>query len=228
MQRIKGKTASWEVYSSVKVRPPFIIRADGRGFKKVLAGCKKPYDLDFARAISGSAAKLFEESGLSPLLAYTFSDEVSLLFTDSPFDGRVEKLDSVIASFLSGALSLSLGRVVSMDARAIPICLKEAQDYLSERQDEAWRNHVFSYGFYSLSCDGKSPAEAMEELRYLKESEIHEMLFQRGVNLAKSPSWERRGVLVYRKKGKVVQDWEIPLFSSEEGQRFLEEIIGSS
>ena len=59
----------------------------------------------------------------------------------------------------------------------------------------------------------------------MKESEIHELVFRRGINLAKTPAWERRGVLIYRKEGKVIEDWELPLFGSEEGKRLLGEII---
>jgi tRNA(His) guanylyltransferase len=226
MQRIAGKTASWEIYSGLKARGPLMVRADGRGFKKVLEGCQKPYDLEFARSISGAAQLFLSDSGLDPALAFVFSDEVNLLFWDAPLGGRVEKLDSLIAGFLSGALSLSLKRVVSMDCRVIPICESEARDYLIERQDETWRNHIFSYGFYALISDGQSPSQAMEALRGMKESQIHELLFKRGINLSKTPAWERRGVLVYRKGGEIILDWEPPLFRSNEGAKLLDEIAG--
>ena len=226
MERLKGN--SREVYSELRARPPVIIRADGRGFRKILENFEKPYDEGFARSMASGTARLFEESGLTPDLAFLFSDEISLLFTDLPFGGRIEKLDSVIPSFLSGALSLELGRVVSMDARVIPFCPSEISDYLGERQDETWRNHVFSYGFYSLVNEGKTPEESMKVLRGMSESEIHEFMFRRGVNLARTPAWQRRGTLVYRKNGRVFQDWDVPLFRSEEGLKLLSDITGIS
>ncbi len=225
MQRLSGKTTSWEIYSQIRARPPLIVRADGRGFKKLLEDRKKPYDLDFARAIVTAAIRLFDSSGLSPALAFVFSDEINLFFLETPFAGRVEKIDSVIASFLSGALSLILGCVVSMDCRIIPICEGEVVEYLAERQDETWRNHVFSYGFYMLVGGGKNRDEAMSELRGMRESEIHELVFQRGINLAKTPAWERRGVMIYRTDEKITENWELPLFRSQEGQKLLCEII---
>ena len=228
MQTLNGKTDSWEIYSQIKVRPPLIVRADGRGFKKLLQDRKKPFDLNFAKSIVSSAARLFDSSGLSPALAFVFSDEVNLLFLDAPFAGRIEKIDSIIASFISSVLSLDLGYVVSMDSRVIPVYEGEVAEYLRERQDETWRNHVFSYGFYMLVGDGKSRDQAMSELRGMKESEIHELLFGRGINLAKTPAWERRGVLVYRKDSRISEDWELPLFGSEEGKRLLGEIITES
>lgn len=225
MQRLKGKTTSWEIYSELRSRAPIVARADGRGFRKLLEDCKKPYDIDFARSMVAATVGLFQDSGLSPALAFTFSDEISLLFLEAPFSGRVEKIDSLVAGFLSSALSLAMGRAVSMDCRVIPLCESEVVEYLAERQDETWRNHVFSYGFYMLIEDGLTNAEAMEKLRKVREHEIHELVFQKGVNLAKTPAWERRGVMVYRKDGGVVEDWGLPLLRSEEGQRLLEEIV---
>jgi tRNA(His) guanylyltransferase len=228
MQRISGKTVSWEIYSGLKVRFPLIIRADGRGFKKILESSKKPYDMDFARSMVSATVNLFQDSGFSPALAFTFSDEVSLLFLDALFAGRVEKIDSVIAGFLSGALSLALRRAVSMDCRVIPVCKSEIVEYLAERQAETWKNHVSSYGFHILMKEGMSGVQAMEHLRGMREHKIHELVFRKGVNLAKTPAWERRGILIYRKNGEIVQNWDIPLLNSEEGQKLIDEIISGN
>jgi tRNA(His) guanylyltransferase len=225
MPKRSARAASWEIYSEIKARAPVVVRADGRGFKKILESWKKPYDLEFARSLTGASVAFFSQSGLSPALAFAFSDEISLLFLEAPFLGRVEKLDSVVSGFLSGALSLVLGRVLAMDCRTIPLCRDEIADYLAERQDEAWRNHVFSYGFYMLLADGLSSSQAMERLRGIRESEIHELVFAKGVNLAKTPAWERRGVLVYRRGGQIVEDWELPLFSEDAGRRYLREVL---
>jgi tRNA(His) 5'-end guanylyltransferase len=225
MQRLSAKTAEWEIYSQLKVRSPIVVRADGRGFRKVLEDCKKPYDLDFARCMVRAAERLFLDSGIAPNLAFTFSDEISMVFQQAPFAGRVEKVDSVIAGFLSASLSLDLGRVVCMDCRIIALCENEIIDYLVERQDETWRNHVFSYGFYMLMKEGLTAFAAMERLRGMKESEIHELVFQKGTNLSKTPVWEKRGILVYRKDEKLVQDWEPKLFRDEEGHKLLRSIL---
>jgi len=65
-------------------------------------------------------------------------------------------------------------------------------------------------------------------LRGLSGPQIHELVFQKGINLAKTPAWERRGVMVYRKEGKVESDWNLPLYSSVEGSIFLKKIVGST
>lgn len=228
MQRPSQKSASWEIYSSLKARAPLVARADGRGFKNILAGCKKPYDEAFASAMVTSASGLFEDSGLNPVLAFTFSDEINLVFLAAPFGGRIEKIDSLVAGSLSAALSLQLARPVSLDCRTIPLCREEIRHYLIERQNETWINHVFSYGFYMLRDEGLNQIQAMERLRGMKEYEIHELVFQKGINLAKTPSWERRGMLIYRDGKKIIQDWQLPLFSSQEGEKLLSEIISSA
>lgn len=205
-----------------------VVRADGRGFKKILESWRKPYDLEFARSMAGGIVTFFSLSGLSPALAFTFSDEISILFLEAPFAGRLEKLDSVVSGFLSAALSLALGQVLAMDCRTIPLCQDEIAEYLGERQDEAWRNHVFSYGFYMLRADGIDSSHAMEQLRGMKESAIHELVFAKGVNLARTPAWERRGILVYRRDGRIAQDWELPLFAEADGKEYLKEVLQSS
>lgn len=214
-----------EIYSGLRVRAPFFIRADGRGFRKLLKDADKPYDLDFARTMVKAARYLMEEVGPSPRLAYLFSDEASLLYLDEPFGGRLEKLISVIPSVLSGRISLSLGRAVGLDGRAILVCPDQVAAYLKEAQDEAWRNHIFSYGFYSRIKEGMDRRSAMESLRGKSEGQIHEMLFCQGINLAHCPAWQRRGVMVYRSSGDVFEEWELPLFGTAEGQGLVKSII---
>jgi tRNA(His) 5'-end guanylyltransferase len=175
--------------------------------------------------MASSAERFFLDFGPKPALAFTFSDEISLVFLDAPFAGRVEKIDSLVAGFLSAALSQELHRLVSMDCRTIPLCQEEICRYLVERQDETWRNHVFSYGFHMLREEGLNEAQSMERLRGLRENEIHELVFKKGINLAKTPSWQRRGVMVYRRGRQVEANWDIPLFSTKEGKALLQEII---
>ena len=243
---MKRRADRREVYADLRVRAPLVVRADGRGFGKLLRKANKPYDLEFARAMATAARAFVEGSGLAPALAFTFSDEVNLLFGEAPFNGRLEKIDSVVAGSLSGLLSIGLGKAVAMDARSIPLCPEEVVEYFAARQDEAWRNHVFSSGFYALVAEGFAPREAMGRLRGMKEAEIHEMLFRRGANLAKSPAWQRRGILIRRvwvgdeigdaggegtggeekrARTKIVEEWEPPLFRSEEGRRILDGTI---
>jgi tRNA(His) guanylyltransferase len=192
-----------------------------------------------------AARSLLADSGLGPEWAFVFSDEVNVLFEELPFDGRVEKLDSVVASYLSSALTLNLKQdtPLAFDARVIPVHREEIADYLIGRQSEAWRNHMQSYGFYTLVAEGMGEREAAAKMKGMKFEDIHEMMWQRGVNLNETPGWQRKGVFIYRKKYEkegynpvtgenvivermeIVEDWDPPVFGSDEGKAFLRSLL---
>jgi tRNA(His) guanylyltransferase len=236
-----------EIYAEMRCIPPVVVRADGRNFKNTLSGLgfKKPYDLTFARAMANTVELFIKESGLSPLFAYTFSDEINFLFMSLPFEGRVEKIDSVVASFLGSALTinLQLEKPVAFDSRIVVLQKEEIPAYFHWRQLEAWRNFVGSWGYYTLRNEGINKTEASKYLKGKKEWEIHEMLFERGINLATLPAWQRRGIVISKEeyqisgfnpvlgeevkslRRRVIQNWEIPNFKSEEGMAFLQKLI---
>lgn len=232
-----------EVYSALQAVPPVFIRLDGRAFHALTRklGLEKPFDQRFCTAMCRTARRLVSSSGLSPLFAYTFSDEISLYLPVLPFNGRVEKMDSVAASFAASSLTLELAldEPVAFDARVVQASPEFALEYLADRQAEAWRNHLNAYCQQALISDGMSAAEAAERLRNLPSSVLHEMMHGRGVNLAKTPPWQRRGVLVRKERvlvegfnpkenrttiaerSRVVADRDLPLFSAPEGKEYL-------
>ena len=112
-----------EIFSNLATIPPVFVRLDGRAFhgltKKL--GFARPFDDRFSAAMEEVSRLLVGESGLSPVFAYTFSDEISLYFRELPFSGRVEKIDSVAASYAASALTLVLGirEPVAFDARIV-------------------------------------------------------------------------------------------------------------
>jgi len=242
-ERHKDKRRDRELYAEIKAIPPLVVRADGRNFKRVLSDkFEKPYDKRFAKGMAEAVKNFFVSSGFDPKLAYIFSDEISFFFEHVPFEGRIEKLDSVIAGFLASALSIVLDfkEAIAFDARVIPVCKGEdVLEYLAQRQAEAWRNHVNAYGYYGLREEGVSEKEAEKRLRGMKAGDVHEMLFQKGINLNETPKWQRRGILIakqmYEKEGynpkaekkvtaaryKIVQLWDLPLFKSEEGRDLI-------
>ncbi|MCK4475148.1 MAG: hypothetical protein KAU16_00280 [Methanophagales archaeon] len=248
-ERRKDKGRDREIYAEIKAIPPLIVRADGRNFKRVLSESKfeKPYDERFARGVAKAVEIFFLNSSFDPKLAYIFSDEISFFFEHVPFEGRIEKLDSVIAGFLASALSIVLGfkEAIAFDARVIPVCKGEdVLEYLAQRQAEAWRNHINAYGYYGLREEGLSEKEAEKRLRGMKAGDVHEMLFRMGINLNETPKWQRRGILIakqrYEKEGydpkaekkvtaaryKIVQLWDLPLFGSEEGRDLINRLMG--
>ena len=236
-----------EIYSDLRCIPPVIVRIDGRNFKNALSrmGFEKPYDKRFTSAIVEAIETFFKKSGLSPVFAYTFSDEISLFFRDNAFDGRIEKLDSIVPSYISSAFTMAQDpdEPVSFDSRIIPVHEDDVREYLIWRQDEAWRNCINSYAYYKLISEGMEEQEAAKMLKNKVSSDMHELLFERGINISKVPAWQRRGVIVIKKeteiegfnpqlnvrttstRSKVFTEYDIPLFSSEEGEAFLEKLL---
>ena len=101
----------YEVYSSLKVpkNSKIIVRLDGRSFHKLADDLNlvKPYDENFYKVMADVCKDLFKE--FSPSFVYTFSDEISLLLDKIPFDGRIEKINSVIASFTASSFVMHYG-----------------------------------------------------------------------------------------------------------------------
>lgn len=236
-----------ELFAAITTVPPAFVRLDGRAFHRLAKTLRfvKPFDERFSDAMAVISRHLVADSGLSPTFAYAFSDEISLYLQKVPFSGRVEKIDSVAASYAASALTLALdcSLPVSFDARVIPATPEFALEYLVNRQDEAWRNHINAYCQQALIAEGMKPRQAAVKLRGMPSKELHDLMHDRGVNLAKTPAWQRRGVMVYRKevmkegynpvrdekvttrRSAVVIDRDLPLFTSPEGQDFLKKLL---
>ncbi|MDW7731053.1 MAG: tRNA(His) guanylyltransferase Thg1 family protein [Methanolobus sp.] len=237
-----------EIYSDLRCVPPVIVRVDGRNFKNVLSRMEfeKPYDIRFTSAMADATELFFKSSGLSPVFAYVFSDEISLFFQELSFEGRVEKIDSVVPSFISSALTMLLepDEPFSFDSRVIPVHRQIVADYLVWRQAEAWRNCVNSHAYYALLSEGLDEEDAATFLKNKGTSDVHELLFSRGTNIAKVPAWQRRGMVVMKEgyevegfnphlnektlttRKKVVQNWDIPQFRTPDGAVLIEKLMG--
>jgi tRNA(His) guanylyltransferase len=236
-----------EIFSAITTIPPVFVRLDGRAFHRLAENLtlKKPFDERFSDAMVQVCTALVADSGLCPEFAFTFSDEISLYFTQLPFNGRVEKIDSVSSSFAASSLTIALGATtpLSFDARVIPATPAYAIEYLANRQNEAWRNHVNGYCQQALIGEGISAKKAAARLKGLPAKSLHEMMHKRGFNLATTPAWQRRGVLVYKKltekegfnpitqqtvvaeRSAVTVDRDLPLFTSSEGKEFLGKLV---
>ena len=230
-----------EIFSRLTTTAPFVIRLDGRAFHTVSEEYSKPFDEKFSDLFVKTAELLFTKSGLSPDFIYTFSDEISLFITKPVFDCRVEKLVSVSAGFASSAFTAAAGSAapLAFDARIVPISESQFPAYLAWRQAEAWRNHINGYCQRILTDSGLSASAAQKKLDGLNAEKLHELAFSKGINLAKTPAWQRRGIALYRGaetrdgynpvtgesvrvlRNTVVTDRNLPLFKTEEGVSFV-------
>ncbi len=238
-----------EIFSNLITVPPIFVRLDGRGFHRLAdrLSLARPFDERFHESMVSVMKSLISLSGLNPDFGYSFSDEISIYFSELPFGGRVEKIDSIAASYAASAFSLLIDpkSPVSFDARIIQVTRELAAQYLINRQHEAWRNHMNAYCQSALVDEGMSAYDAQKSLQGLTSRALHEMMFSKGVNLAETPSWQRRGTLVYKKlkhiqgfnpvehqfvdtlRSSVTTERNLPLFNSPEGREFLASVIGS-
>lgn len=237
-----------EIFSNLRVPcgSEIIVRADGRKFSKLSQelGLKKPYDSDFVSLMGNICLDFFKE--FAPKFIYTFSDEINILLSDLPFNGRIEKLDSVFASFISASFMKNLLKTkkfhdlvqehdfkpVSFDSRIIPVSVQGTVEYFQKRQLEAWSNCLNGYSYWKLR-EKYDKNQSVEILNKKGVNELHDLLFENGMNISEVPTWQRRGIGIYRissevegynplekKKVKTIRniahiDWELPIINRE-------------
>lgn len=205
----------YEIYNNLKVPKgsKIILRLDGRNFHNLAnnLNLKRPYDDNFIKSMVFTSKDIFKE--FSCLFIYTFSDEINILLSEIPFSGRIEKLDSIFPSLASSAFTTHLednfinidkaASIISFDSRIISLANNDdVVKYFKWRQDESWRNCINGYGYWTLRED-LSAKKATKKLKNLKSSDIHQILFERGINLNDLPIYQKRGIGIYKVKKSI-------------------------
>ena len=180
-----------------------VARLDGRGFTKLTKEiCKfeAPFDVRF-RDIMIHTVEHLMDCGFRVIYGFTESDEISLLFhaNEDAFGRKVRKFNSVLAGEASSAFSLELGRPAVFDCRIVPLPnVDRVRDYFLWRQEDAHRNSLNSHCYWALRNEGKSVQEATNELSGKSVSYKNELLFSHGTNYDKLPSWQKRGIGLWK------------------------------
>lgn len=189
-----------------QIIPPgnyIVARIDGRSFTRLTKEvCKfdAPFDKDFNQMMVETVRGLISDAGMEIIYGYTQSDEISLLFAPEAvvFGRKVRKLNSVLAGTASALFSLQLGKPAVFDCRICPLPNKElVKDYFRWRMEDAHRNCLNSWCYWTLRKEGKNATEASAELEGKSIAWKNEFLFQRGINFNDLPIWQKRGVGVY-------------------------------
>ena len=196
----ESKFRGWEIYSRETVKAPVIVRMDGRGFHRVADECgmERPFDERFHKSMIETAKALMMEAGFNISIAHTASDEISLLFlSDShvPFNGRIEKILSILPSYASSFLQnclrkhFSYEKPVSFDARIVKVNdRREILEYFRWRCLNVFRNFL---NVHANRIIGREKAFGM------KGHEIIRELYTRGFDIQRAPKWQRYGTLIY-------------------------------
>ena len=180
-----------------------VARLDGRGFTKLTKEICKfevPFDVCFRDMMLHTVEHLMD-CGFRVVYGFTESDEISLLFhfDEDTFGRKVRKYNSVLAGEASSVFSIELGRPAVFDCRIIPLpTIERVRDYFLWRQEDAHRNSLNSHCYWMLRRDGKSIQEATSELSGKSVSYKNELLFSHGINYDELPSWQKRGIGLWR------------------------------
>ncbi len=216
--RMKAYEDIWRI--KLPRRAYTIVRLDGRAFSLLTRGMERPFDRAFAHAMYLTAERLCGEIQ-GAVLAYTQSDEISLLLQDFEststqpwFDGNLQKIVSISAGMASVHFHTvldSTGAIMghTFDARAFSLSDPvEVANYFVWRQRDAVRNSIQMAGqakFSQSQLFGKST------------NEIQEMLFQEHqINWNDYPDGFKRGRVCW----KVRHDLVVPEYGTTERYRW--------
>ena len=180
-----------------------LARIDGRSFTRLtkeICQFEAPFDERFNRIMVEIVKALVADTGMEITYGYTQSDEISLLFAKDAqvFGRKVRKLNSILAGTASARFSLLLGQPAVFDCRIIPIPNQElVADYFRWRMEDAYRNGLNFWCYWTLRKEGLSASKASKELEGKSITFKNELLFQRGLYFNDLPLWQRRGIGVY-------------------------------
>ncbi|KKM78057.1 hypothetical protein LCGC14_1363740 [marine sediment metagenome] len=191
-------------------RMPVIIRLDGKSFHTLTRYCRKPFDEDFSDCMTATASYLLKNIQ-GAKCAYKQSDEISILLTDFDrlttdawFDYNLQKMVSVSAGMASAFFTINWWSVIPsirrttisnaiFDSRVFNIPKEEVCNYFIWRQLDWFRNSLQMLARTHFSH---------KELNEKNTSDIHEMLYQKGMNWADlEPVW-KNGVFIWLDEGE--------------------------
>ena len=179
-----------------------IARLDGRSFTRLtkeVCDFRKPFDEGFRDLMVGTVMHLMKDAGFNIVRGFTESDEISLLLAEDSmqFNRKVRKLNSILAGEASAYFSLQLGMPACFDCRIIPLPDQErVDDYFSWREEDANRNALNSWCYWTLREAGFNAAEAQAHIKGKSIEEKKQLLSQYGIEYDALPQWQRKGVHV--------------------------------
>lgn len=188
---------------------PIYARIDGKGFSKFTKGMERPFDIRLTECMWAATKYLVEQT--QARIGYTQSDEISLVYLEEKvgsqimFDGKVQKLTSVLASMATAAFTRAALKVWPdhiekhppvFDCRVFQLpTLAEATNAVLWRELDATKNAISMAARTMFSH---------KELQDKSGNEMQEMMWQKGVNFNDYPAFFKRGQFFQRRK-KLVQ-----------------------
>lgn len=181
---------------------PIIVRLDGRAFHTFTKGLNRPFDERLAKCMWEATIFVLEQTHAK--IAYTQSDEISLLYeynepSQAIFGGKLNKVNSVLASMVTAKFNNSLGyhlsektQLAQFDCRTFQVPnRKGAVDTFTWRYMDAQRNSVSMAAQSHFSHKQLQRKSTREQIKLLSEIDV---------DFNDYPCWFRHGVFFKREK----------------------------
>lgn len=195
-EKLGDRMKRYEVVNQTYLVPglPLIVRLDGRAFHTFTKGLEKPYDKRMSEAMQETTKYLVHE--FNAKVAGTQSDEISLVFytrEDQLFNGRVEKIVSVLASVASVKFNSIISKTIPDKAHMLPVFdaraynvpnLDIAAEQLIWREADATRNSLTMAAHHYFTT---------KELHKVGFKGKHDLLHSVGVNWNDYPNFFKKG-----------------------------------
>jgi tRNA(His) 5'-end guanylyltransferase len=183
---------------------PLVARLDGKSFHTFCKGLKRPYDVRLSELMQQTMMALVDR--FQAKVGYTQSDEITLVWyqapndtADYPFDGRFQKMESLLAAFATVVFNKYLPVVIPEKAAMMPIfdarafvvpTLTEAYNAILWRQQDATKNAI------SMAAQSMFSHKSLQGLHGPEMQE--KMWKEKGVNFNDYPPFFKRGVFAKR------------------------------
>ena len=181
-------------------KTPVILRVDGKAFHTFTRGMNKPYDEVLIEAMV-LAGEYTAKEMMGFILGYHQSDEFNFyinntkkLKSESWFDNEIQKLCSITASLFTSNFNDILGTKAVFDCRAFNVPYDDVPNYFIWRQRDWIRNSVQMLAGHYFSHN---------ELQGKSQSDMHQMLYEKGVNWADLDDRLKNGTFVSREDDRL-------------------------
>jgi tRNA(His) 5'-end guanylyltransferase len=185
---------------------PIIARLDGKSFHTFCKGLKRPFDERLSQLMVIVMKELVDR--YQAVVGYTQSDEITLMWytaadsqQDYPFDGRIQKLESLLAAFATAVFNKHLAEFLPEKADLLPIF--DCRAFVVPNKQEAY--HAFLWRQQDATKNAISmAAQSMfthKSLQGLHGPEMQEKMWkEKGVNFNDYPPFFKRGTFARRAK----------------------------
>lgn len=194
----ESREAGWRLMPGL----PVVIRLDGKAFHTFCRGLPKPFDERLSLAMRETTKALVAETHAA--IGYTQSDEITLAFPNQDpakpmmYDGKVQKLCSVLAGLASAKFNREIQARIPEKAHLLPVFDARAFSYPTldlAAENFLWRETDATRNSLTMAASAYYSPKDLHRAGYAQK---HEMLHAKGINWNDYPPAFKRGTYIRR------------------------------